>query len=944
MEKAHDISIDEPCVAHQAILFMLDVLMRNNKPTLALAELYDSFGDKSFTPQMLRAVGGNEQGLRQFLLRYPSLFTVNGDSISANSGGNQLPRTSSTPERYLRKPKPAKTTTSNTETSNGTSVNSDGISSSSSSSNSSGDLINSSSSSTSSSSSSSSANPSNSLATGQTSQNSASLSTVEQPQYDSKTMKEIEQEAIAFFRKQISKREEDWLPIVSVAGHASQSSSDVRKYVGPQNEFKSFLLKYPHIFVVRDEYCGLKGKADVSTAPFPPPSPPPKRRIQNSISIIGNPMMSGSGGGGVGGGGVGVNASLITRNHSLRNNTNRYSACGNLMPNATNGCLNPSVQQGPNGMVSGNTNSLMCSSNLNMTGQLNGGNGATVVNPSTGMSKPRLTPVEVKAVHYVMRILHKNGRMLLQTIPGLISRAPDQVSNIVGFTREDLIQFFKRHSAIFQLHPDGCVSVKQDAVKALILKDASGGNGSAGGAGSNSNGAQSNSADGGGAGGTVITNSGVVLRIFPKYGILNMENNEQVFFDIQSCQFETFSDLTTILHTGDKLYFNAIIGPRDGSTKWRSLKTWIKMKPQQQSNICLLENLSSHSDADKSDDSSTSSLNGVGGSGGYANINGSFSRNSQHRNTNANPQLANNSGYLNQAILYQNGAGQAGSSNYYMVNNNSNSVTPTQFTNAVGQQQVVMTANNSSSSPTNSHMIMNQSISSLSIDENSVLTCTSEVASSSAAAAVMNSSGSMMGSHHATLVSSNSGDFNQYQLESGDYSQSTANSTPSTPIGPADSDLSDLSNHSSSLIHSSSATNLQLFQNNTLQQSTSTSSNNNKPNALISSNSIHSFNLLTSSSIDSSGLTDGVQSMMLGNGGKKINDDKNSPPATNPNTITKFMKQSADNISQREILIVNPSSTSSSSSSSSTTSTEMISIGCQTISTGDITVTNVYIE
>ena len=70
-----------------------------------------------------------------------------------------------------------------------------------------------------------------------------------------------------------------------------------------------------------------------------------------------------------------------------------------------------------------------------------------------------------------------------------------------------------------------------------------------------------------------------------------------------------------LIETGDKLYFNAIIGPRDGSTKWRSLKTWIKMKPQQQSNLCLLENMSSHSDADKSDDSSTSSLGGVGGNG-----------------------------------------------------------------------------------------------------------------------------------------------------------------------------------------------------------------------------------------------------------------------------------------------------------------------------------------
>ena len=106
MEKAHDISLDEPCVAHQAILFMLDVLMRNNSAHLPLAELYDSFGDRSFTPQMLRAVGGNEQGLRQFLQRYPSLFTVSGDAVAANSGGSQLPqRANTTPERYLRKKK-----------------------------------------------------------------------------------------------------------------------------------------------------------------------------------------------------------------------------------------------------------------------------------------------------------------------------------------------------------------------------------------------------------------------------------------------------------------------------------------------------------------------------------------------------------------------------------------------------------------------------------------------------------------------------------------------------------------------------------------------------------------------------------------------------------------------------------------------------------------------
>ena len=61
-------------------------------------------------------------------------------------------------------------------------------------------------------------------------------------------------------------------------------------------------------------------------------------------------------------------------------------------------------------------------------------------------------------------------------------------------------------------------------------------------------------------------------------------------------------------------------------------------------------------------------------------------------------------------------------------------------------------------------------------------------------------------------------------------------------------------------------------------------------------------------------------------------EDKSAVNNTNNTITTKFMKQSADNISQREI-ITNLSTTS-----------EMISIGCQTISTGDITVTNVYIE
>ncbi|KAL7669405.1 hypothetical protein ACOME3_010062 [Neoechinorhynchus agilis] len=401
MEKAHDISIDEPTVAHQAILFILDVLIRNDQE-MNIEGLYNTFGDQAFTPQMLRAVGGNEQGLRNFLVKYPSLFTINGNTVTATSGN------------------PIRASLAHTKP------------------------------------------------------RSSMKNENEQPMWDVKTMKEIEQEAIAFFKKQMVRKEEEWLPIVSVAGHASQASPDIRKFVGPQNEFVHFLMRYPMIFVVRDEFCGLKGKADLPGVRFPPPSPPPKRKSADNVAA---------------------------------------SRSFKLAPK-----------------------------NFGPVGQ---------------QVHPHLTPTEVKAVHYVMRLLYKCGRILVRNVSSLLTRAPEQISKTVGLTKDDLVLFFKRHGAIFQLHPDGCVSVKSDAVRALIHKDKS---------------LTENS---------VFTSTGIILRIFPKYGILNMENNEQVFFDIQSCQFESFGDLTCILHPGDRLWFNAILGPKDGSTKWRSLKTWIKMKPQQ---------------------------------------------------------------------------------------------------------------------------------------------------------------------------------------------------------------------------------------------------------------------------------------------------------------------------------------------------------------------------
>jgi hypothetical protein len=207
-------------------------------------------------------------------------------------------------------------------------------------------------------------------------------------------------------------------------------------------------------------------------------------------------------------------------------------------------------------MIGGNSmpSTPTCSTNSPMLLSSSSSSTTAIRNPP----QQRLTPNEVKAVHYVMRLLHKNGRVLLQSVPGLIARAPDHLSQLIGFTRDDLISFFKRHNAVFQLHPDGTVSVKTDAVRALLNKNDNNNNNLLQPSLPSMQLPQQSS--------TSMTASGVVIRIFPKYGILNMDNNEQVFFDIQSCHFETFNDLTCVLNPGDTMNFNAILGPKEGKS------------------------------------------------------------------------------------------------------------------------------------------------------------------------------------------------------------------------------------------------------------------------------------------------------------------------------------------------------------------------------------------
>lgn len=68
----------------------------------------------------------------------------------------------------------------------------------------------------------------------------------------------LETEAVRFFQQRLLKREERWVQIKSLAGHLSQATPEVRAVVGPQLEFRQFLLKHPHVFEVQGELVSVR--------------------------------------------------------------------------------------------------------------------------------------------------------------------------------------------------------------------------------------------------------------------------------------------------------------------------------------------------------------------------------------------------------------------------------------------------------------------------------------------------------------------------------------------------------------------------------------------------------------------------------------------------------------------------------------------------------------
>lgn len=91
---------DDP--GHKAMLYFLEILMNSSVP-LTISQLAGRFGSRSFTPEMRQSCGGNELGLKKFLMKFPSLFSINGNLVSLNDGTASL-------GKNFRESSPASTT------------------------------------------------------------------------------------------------------------------------------------------------------------------------------------------------------------------------------------------------------------------------------------------------------------------------------------------------------------------------------------------------------------------------------------------------------------------------------------------------------------------------------------------------------------------------------------------------------------------------------------------------------------------------------------------------------------------------------------------------------------------------------------------------------------------------------------------------------------------
>ncbi|KAM3178420.1 hypothetical protein ACTXT7_002567 [Hymenolepis weldensis] len=290
----------------------------------------------------------------------------------------------------------------------------------------------------------------------------------------------LETEAVKFFQQRLSRRDERWVPIKSLAGHLSQASAEVRSIVGPQLEFRRFLLKHPHVFEVQGDLVGLK---DLLFVPSSLSSKRPKSfagsylNSQSSTSLSTLNLRGGTGTSGLN------NSQKVSRPKSLIMLSQASSAIvsapirrlGNLaggsehflpgrdLEGLTASAPNSSRQRNSgNGQnsVRYNTSPIdTLSTSVRQPARRNRGQETDITSSSGGSICIRMTANEYRAIMFLRKVLAKKGGgpgqaglPYMQLMQILSTKAPETVQSAIGWTKVELEEFILQHPIFFEVH------------------------------------------------------------------------------------------------------------------------------------------------------------------------------------------------------------------------------------------------------------------------------------------------------------------------------------------------------------------------------------------------------------------------------------------------------------------------------------------------------------
>ena len=457
---------DEP--GHKAMLYFLEVLMNSTGP-LTISQLAGRFGSTSFTSEMRAAAGGNESGLRQFLLKYPSLFTIRGNMASLCDGKEDDDDDECEEAAYDDAPL--------TYTVPATSVNV---------------------------------------------QNSTASTMPSSAGRRGLPDVSVEMEAVQFFRAQLARREDRWVPIKSLAGHLSQTTPEIRTVVGPQLEFRRWLLRHVHIFDVQGDLValcdGLPGviptggsgaqpqvqprritfdipDVDHPPAPAAPKTPPPQRR---SFSSKASPSSS---------------TSSLHRSHSFSDTRN--STPSNTVPDK--------------------------------------------VSPKRPDAPVTMTANEYKAVMFVKDVLERRGPLTAAALSVQAVPATESVKTTLGSTAAEFNSFVCKHPGIFEVNGDVVSLVKNAKLSVIITGSRPA--------------PPPPPASSPAPAGRSLTGKGKIFHVAKLWGIVDLGEHEHVFFD-RSIMRRPMDDLQRHFRTGEVLCFHAVLAHKSSRARWKATHVW----------------------------------------------------------------------------------------------------------------------------------------------------------------------------------------------------------------------------------------------------------------------------------------------------------------------------------------------------------------------------------